>query len=392
MTMTGDAQNVPEVKISNGIAILSRGGSQVASFDLEGRLLHYTESGVTYRRSISNRLLRLGWDGDIRIVGELPGNEASEIIGRAYALTSAAASGNLSPEASEFIKTASSRSVQWAQSDGKSAESLYSMFPVLPPDQTGSMYLEITSGCRWNRCTLCRGYESREYTVKEREQFFSHIEDVLKFYGRGLSSRKSIFLGDVSALDIDQKYLLEVLSHLKQKLGLPVYTAFDVFTTPKKKNMINYRDLGENGLDRVYVYLESGSYRVIRLFNKHINITETMNLINNIKDHKIPVSIVVMAGIGGKKFSKDHVEATANIISQLALVKGDTILLSPIMENEDSNYSEITEREQLLPMSIQEKYRQMDELSSAIKEAFKEMNGRDIAIPVVKTDLRETIL
>ncbi len=390
--MTGDAQNNPEVKISNGIALVSRGNSQVASFDLEGRLLHYTESGITYRRSVSNRLIRLGWDGNIRIVDELPQDQAIQVIGRAYSLVSEASSGDISPDHSEFLRTATSRSAQWAESDGKSAESLYSMLPVIPPDQTGTIYMEITSGCRWNRCTLCRGYESREYSVKDREKFFSHVQDVLRFYGRGLSSRKSIFLGDVSALDIDQKYLLEALSHLKQNLRLPVYTAFDVFTTPKKKNMINYRELGENGLDRVYVYLESGSYRVIRLFNKHINITETMNLINNIKDHGIPVSIVVMAGIGGKKFSKDHVEATANIISQLALVNGDSILMSPIMESEDSSYSEITAREQLLPMTLQEKYSQMEEMSRAIKQAFMEMNDREIGIPVVKTDLREGIL
>ena len=393
MTMSGDqAQNSPGIKISNGLAIISRGSSQVASFDLEGRLLHYTESGVTYRRSISNKLIKLAWNGEIRVVEDVPEKEAMGILDRAYTMASSLKADHLTGEEATSLNTISSRSVHWAQSDGRSAEALYSMLPVLPPDQSGSLYIEITSGCRWNRCTLCRGYESREYVTKEREQFFAHVDEVLKFYGRGIQSKRSIFLGDVSALDIDQKYLLEVLSSLKQKINLPVYTAFDVFTTPKKKNMINYRDLGERGLDRVYVYLESGSYRVIRLFNRHINITETINLINNIKDHNIPVSIVVMAGIGGKKFSRDHVDATANIISQLALNRGDSILLTPIMESEDSNYGDITKREDLSPMTLQEKYAQMGEMSETIKVAFREMNGQEIGIPVVKTDLREAVL
>lgn len=377
---------------NNGVATFHLGNQEVANFDYEGRLILYTRSGETFHRSVTNEMIKIGWDGDIRVVDPVNQDESMRIMERCYELAAKSLTFIKDQSDLDLARRIAGRSYQWAHDDSLRIGSLYKSIPVIPPDRQNSVYVEITTGCHWNRCTLCRGYEDRNYAIKSMEEAMAHIDSIIAAYGEGLKSRRSVFLGDVNALDIDQKMLLEILGNVKKKFNLPVYTAFDVFTTPKKKNMINYRDLGENGLDRVYVFLESGSYKVIRLFNKHINVTETMNLINNIKDHGIPVSIVIMAGIGGKKYSSEHVEATANIISQLALGPGDTIGLTPITEEEDTNYEEITRREGLMKMSIKEKYDQMNDLTSAIQDTFRDINGRELKIPVVKYDLREGVL
>ncbi|MEM0156764.1 MAG: radical SAM protein [Thermoplasmataceae archaeon] len=374
--------------VNDGVATFSREKAESASFDYEGRLISCTKNGNTYRRTIANTFYRIRTNGDKGSIESVSSQEANSILEFSYGLASTAVrAGNIASNV-DIAGRVASRNPQWAEADSKALLSLYSAVPVVPPDQPAALYLEVTSGCRWNMCTLCRGYETREYTTRSMGEFISHLKAVKDGYGAGISSRRSVFLGDVNALDIDQKMLLEVLDRIREDINLPVFTAFDIFTTPKKKNMINYRDLKDHGLNRVYVFLESGSYRVIRLFNKHINVTETMNLVNNIKDHGIGVTIVVMAGIGGKKYSRDHVEATANIISQLALDKDDAIVLTPIIESEDSNYMEISRNDGLSDMTMQEKYGQMDDITRSIREAYREVNGRDMDYPVLKNDLR----
>lgn len=378
-------------RINNGILTVANGNEEIANFDFEGRLLFFTKQGVLHRRSTDNRLHRIGWDGDIRVVSPLDEDAAKQIYERSYEIAKNFPTETLSDDEKEILARVASRSYQWLQEDSKAMLSHYAIPPFMPPDQSSALYLELSSGCKWNRCSICASYSGREFVEKTAEQFLDHVGNVTGQLGTGIKSRKAVFLGDANALDVDQKTILPVLDDLKSKFGLPVFTAFDIFNTPKRKNMIHYQDLKRHGLERIFVFLESGSYRVIKLFNDKINVTETLNIVNNIKDYGISISIVVMAGMGGTKYNRDHIDGTANIISQMNLESGDMVFLSPVVEEEDPNYVEIANREGLGIMTPQQKIEQMDALTAAIKESFLDMNGKEIPVPIVKYDLRESL-
>ena len=378
-------------RINNGILTLANGSEEIANFDFEGRVLFYTKSGSLHRRSTNNSMFGLGWDGDVRSVTPLSEDESRIITDRCYELARNFPQETLSQEEKDTLSGIASRDSDWLEKDARNLLSLYSCQPIMPPDQSSALYLELTTGCRWNRCSICNSYSGRTPVEKTSEQFAEHMKLVKESLGKGIRSRKGIFLGDSGALDVDQKQLLPILDDLKAEFGLPVFTAFDIFSTPKRKNMIHYQDLKRHGLDRIFVFIESGSYKVVKLFNEKINVTETLNIVNNIKDYGIAVSIVVMAGMGGKKFESDHVEGTANIISQMNLESGDMIFLSPVVEEDDSNYIDMVNREGLGILTPVEKVSQMEALTSAIKESYRDMNGIDIPVPIVKYDLRESL-
>lgn len=378
-------------RINNGILTIANGSEEVANFDFEGRLLFYTRSGVLHRRSTDNNFYRLGWEGDIRQVVRLDPAEVENIVRRCYDLSKAFPSETLKPEENEILSRIASRDYGWLVNDSNSMLSHYSSMPVMPPDQSTAIYLELTSGCNWNRCTICKSYGGRSSEQKSSDDFMKHVEDVVATLGHGVSSKKGIFLGDSGALDVDQKALIPILDNLKAKFGLPIFAAFDIFSTPKRKNMIHYQDLKKHGLERIFVFIESGSYKIIKLFNQKINVTETLNIINNIKDHGIAVSIVVLVGMGGKKYSTEHVEGTSNIISQMNLESGDMIFLSPVVESDDEFYLDIAQKEGLGVLTPAEKLAQATELERAIRESYLDMNGTDLAIPIVKYDLREAL-
>lgn len=378
-------------RINNGILTLADGNTEIANFDFEGRLLFFTKSGVLHKRSTDNRMYTLGWKGDVRQVIPLNEDEMKQIVDRSYEMARTFPSDTLSQEEKTILERVKSRDYAWLQKDSENFLSLYSTLPIMPPDQSSALYLELTKGCTWNRCTICKSYAGRTIEEKSTEEFMFHIEKVKNQLGEGLRAKKGIFLGDSGALDVDQKILLPLLDKLKEEFHLPVFSAFDIFSTPKRKNMIHYQDLKKHGLDRIFVFLESGSYKVVKLFNDKINVTETLNLVNNIKDYGISVSIVVMAGMGGQKFSEDHIDGTANIISQMNLESGDMIFLSPVVEEDDPEYVSIAETQGLVNLTPEEKVEQSEKLLKAIKESYEDMNGKSLSVPIVKYDLREAL-
>ncbi len=378
-------------RINNGILTIADGNSEIANFDFEGRLLFFTRSGVLHKRSSDNSMYKLGWEGEVRQVIPVSDKEAMGIIERSYEMARNFPQDTLTDSEKDILNRIKSRDPEWLSNDSKTLLALYSTKPMMPPDQSSALYLELASGCSWNRCSICNSYTGRNIQEKTSDEFLAHMRSVKDSLGEGLKAKKGVFLGDAGALDVDQKQLLPLLDKLKEEFGLPIFCAFDIFSTPKRKNMIHYQDLKAHGLDRIFVFIESGSYKVVKLFNEKINVTETLNIVNNIKDHGISVSIVVMVGMGGKKFSEDHVEGTANIISQMNLESGDMIFLSPVVESDDPNYVAIVEKEGLGTLTPEEKVAQSDAMLKAIKESYEDMNGQPLSIPVAKYDLREAL-
>lgn len=379
-------------KVDKGLVGVERGGKDVVTFDLEGRLIYYTTDGKTYRRSLENRFIRLAWEGKKRIVEEIKENESNKIVDSAYSLAADLSSKVDDPKLAEALEKVGTKNWNWLVEDSKKMHSIYNnSIPIIPPDQYYSIYLQLTKGCAWNKCTFCKLYQDRQYSVKDLESFKDHVKRIKDFFGEGLHSRRGLFLGDANAINVDQKLLIDALDVVKNEFHLPVYSFIDAFTTPKKKNLRHFEEMKRHGLTRVYIGLESGSPKVLRLLNKLMNVSEILNLVNNLKAAGIGVGIILMVGAGGYKFEKEHIEDTANVISQMDLGIGDIIYLSPLFEYDDLEYHKITKEQGIGILTDEEKADQIDRLSNKIKDAYLETNGRALEIPVSKYDLRESI-
>ncbi len=376
------------VKVNNGIISVVSPQVEVANFDMEGRLLYFTTKGTMYKRRLDNDLFRIGWSGDLRVVEKVPANEARIFIDRSAEMMDAVKKNESS--SNNAIMEIPTRNFEDLERDREVFADIYgNISPVIPPDQINSIYVGLTSGCKWNRTSLCRSYSGREYTTFNMEQFRDHVNRIRDFLGKGLSARRSVFLGDPNSLNADQKILEDALDYLVDTFHLPVYSFLDIFTTPKTKRMAHFQLMSKHGLNRVFIAIETGDYRLIKYLNEHTNISETINLFNNLKFSRIPVSLVVMLGTGGKKFQQEHISGTASIISQMDLGPGDMVYLSPI-GTDDPSYNEIAAKH-FDPITPEEINSQIKPMSEAIKAAYLDMNGKEFPVPISFFDLAESV-
>ncbi len=377
-------------KIDNGNISIEKDSNTVITIDYSGRIVFFMNEGTTYRRSLDNRFLKISWQDGKRNLEFIDENEAKSVTNQAYSFLKAGLKEIDDDEIKSVAGAFPELNYDFLKSDAERMESIYAgAVPIIPPDQYFSIYLQVTRGCYWNRCTFCRLYKDRGYSIKNMPEFLKHLESVKEYFGNGIKSRRTVFLGDANAVNIDQKMLISILDTINNDLKLPVYSFIDAISTQKKKGEIEFEEMARHGMKRVYLGMESGSPDVLRLLNKLMNVSEAINMVNKIKSSGMDIGIIVMAGAGGKKYYSDHVESTASVISQMDLGKGDIIYISPIIEYEDAEYFKISG--ELGTLTDSEKEAQSESLKRSISETFSDMNGRDIGIPIVKYDLREAI-
>lgn len=383
MTMTYSASEVIS-KVSNGVLAVSLDGVEMASFDLEGRVLYYAIGSLIYRRSIYNHVYRLEWRGkEERIVQRI--ENPSPLIERAYELAREALEVTDDSSVRNALKVTAGRTALWLCEDVKKLNSLYSRISIVPPDLYFSTYLQLTTGCTWNLCTFCTLYKDRTFSLKSREQFSQHIRAVKAYLGRGLDARKRVFLGDANAMDVSQKLLRHVLLNIGQELeDPPVYSFVDAFTTPKNLTRMDFGELHDLGLERVYLGLESGNPEVLKILNKPMSLPETKEFVNQLKSVGVKLGVIILIGAGGHKYWQDHVTMTCSALEEMNLGQGDIVYLSPLVETE--TYNKLTESLHLGSLHDKQKEKQTQEFLDQLKETHK------INCPVVPYNIRESFL
>ncbi|PYB68200.1 radical SAM protein [Thermoplasma sp. Kam2015] len=376
-------------KIDQGVVSIEKDGRIVFTVDLSGRFIFYTDGNATYRRSLENKFLKITHNGNTRKLEQIPDDQAREIANSAYDFLRSSHD-SLPEEIREAVSPFLDMNYEKLVLDAEKMKIIYGGdIPIVPPDQYFPVYVQAETGCSWNKCTFCRLYRDRTYGVRSLEDFSKHLHSIKEFFGKGLAARRSVFMGDANAVNIDQKVLLQMLDMIQSEFNLPIFSFVDAISTQKKKSEIHFQEMREHGLKRVYIGLESGDPGILRIFNKLMNVSEAINLVNKIKGSGINVGIILMAGAGGKKFYRNHIDNTASVISQMDLGKGDIIYISPMYEYEDTEYYKVAQ--DLGILSQDEKMKQIDELKAKIREEFQEFNGKPLECPIAPYDIMEAV-
>ena len=113
-----------------------------------------------------------------------------------------------------------------------------------------------------------------------------------------------------------------------------VHAFLDDFSPPRPDARA-FRRFKEHRLHRVSLGVESGDPSIRRLYGKSWADEDLGDVVADIKGAGLALSLVLLAGAGGEENAEAHVEATARLITSLALGRGDIVALLDAEEVRD---------------------------------------------------------
>ncbi len=227
--------------------------------------------------------------------------------------------------------------------------------PIRPPSEANSLLIRVTRNCPWNRCTFCPVYKKSRFSIRpvdhvlqDIDSVFKHVEALqqkaeesdhisqaeikkavseiqpgeMQAFSAAInwfvSGMKSIFIQDANSLIIKPPDMVKILTHIKSRFPwVERITSYSRSHTIARIKDENLKKIGDAGLNRIHIGLESGSDQVLKLVKKGVSKETHIKAGLKVKRAGIELSEYVMPGLGGKKLSEIHALETADALNQI---------------------------------------------------------------------------
>ena len=184
-----------------------------------------------------------------------------------------------------------------------------------PPSEANSIIFQVTLGCSFNKCSFCNMYRTKEYSERPWEEIKSEIDVVSKSFPQ----TERIFLADGDAINLDTEKLIQILDYIKEKfLNLKRISCYAMPKNLLQKSPDELTLLNSKGLDMLYIGIETGNDTLLKKITKGATSKSIIDACNRAKKSGFIISCMIILGIGGKKYSMDHMKETARVVSDVS--------------------------------------------------------------------------
>ena len=256
-----------------------------------------------------------------------------------------------------------------------------------PPAEADNIIIQATYGCSYNNCTFCSMYKTKSFEVRVIEDVFRDIDALSYSY----PDARKVFLADGDALALETDYLLKLLSYLKRafvKLGrVSLYASAQNILNKSSQEL---EELKDNGLNLIYYGIETGSDVVLKKITKGVNQSEMIESLNKASDAGIKVSATVILGIGGSKYTNEHIKASAEIINATKVNYLSTLQLGLEEDAKEKFYKHFNDFEMLDDTGLLQEQKKFLELLNPTNRIIFRSNHASNALYLAGNLPRET--
>ncbi|HSG74128.1 MAG TPA: radical SAM protein [Nitrosopumilaceae archaeon] len=230
-----------------------------------------------------------------------------------------------------------------------------------PPSEANSLIFQVTLGCSFNECSFCDMYRSKEYSERPWEEVKLEIDMMAK----QMPDTQRIFLADGDALNISTDYMIQITKYLYEKF--PNLERISCYAMPMnllKKTPEELKKMYDAGLHMLYLGIESGSDIILKKVTKGAVAKTIIKACNKAKDAGYTLSCMIILGLGGKTYSKEHMKGTAEVINAVSPHYVGALTL--YMENGIKDEFLTKFGEPFVPVSDSEALGELEDLASQI--------------------------
>ena len=158
-------------------------------------------------------------------------------------------------------------------------------------------------------------YRTKEYV----ERSWDEVRMEIDMAATHLPDSKRIFLADGDALNLSTERMIQILNYIHDKF--PKLERMSCYAMPKnllEKSPDDLKALHDAGLDMVYLGIESGSDIILKKVTKGATGQTIIKACQNAKDAGFILSCMIILGLGGKTYTKEHSDETASVVSVIS--------------------------------------------------------------------------
>jgi radical SAM superfamily enzyme YgiQ (UPF0313 family) len=157
-------------------------------------------------------------------------------------------------------------------------------------------------------------YTSKQFRKKPFETIKSEIK-VLAGYYQGV---RKIFLADGNALVLSANNLIPVLEEINHQFGnVQRISSYALPSDIMSKSDEELNTLRKLGLKLLYIGVETGDDKLLRLINKSETYQTNVEGIVKAQNAGIETSVMILNGLGGKIYSEQHAIQSARLINEI---------------------------------------------------------------------------
>jgi radical SAM superfamily enzyme YgiQ (UPF0313 family) len=200
---------------------------------------------------------------------------------------------------------------------------------IRPPSEAASLIVQVTYGCSNDTCDFCGTYLDKPFGVR---RFDEVVDDVIGLPSSVRARVRRVFLADGDALALSSRKLHDILDLLHRALpSLERVSSYANARNLLAKSVEELAGLRQNGLDLLYLGLESGDEQTLAGVHKGMTVAEQIEGCRRASEAGIQLSITAILGLAGITRSREHGKATGEALSAIdpAYIGILTLMLTP---------------------------------------------------------------
>ena len=220
-----------------------------------------------------------------------------------------------------------------------------------PPLEATSILVDVSSGCKWSRCTFCRESVCPRYRVSDLTTIRRKLEIMSGLPGIEKHDKAFLLGEDVLALDMDFlvnifKDIHSLLPHVRQ---INMYACARDVTRKGADNLLRLKALG---LGDLYIGVESGSDSILKHVCKGASTKSLKNCFDLLDMVDVPYALSSIIGLGGRAHSEEHAVKTAEFYNTIHPKSIRIMTLTPVKGTKLYEEAQKGEFQELSPYEV----------------------------------------
>lgn len=184
---------------------------------------------------------------------------------------------------------------------------------VRPQTDAYSLFIEVTVGCTWDKCTFCNFYEGFPFRVAP----ISQIEEDLREAQRENPDIHNIWASGGNPYALSTEKLAQIGKLFQQyfpKAHISTYARVDDLC---RKTVDEMRYLKSLGFGDLVVGIESGDDDVLMHVNKGYTAADILEGCRRLEKADVSYRVIYLGGLAGKGHGQETAHRTAELLNQL---------------------------------------------------------------------------